>query len=348
MSKGFRPLLKVNLRNTQLFLIILIFVCCISGCDKARQYKRMEGMIWNTVYHITYKGPDHLKDSVIPVLEKVGKSLSVFDPKSLVSKLNSSDSVVADADLLIVYKKSKEINRLSKGLFDPTVSPLIDAWGFGIGHKATNDTTKIDSLLAFTGIAKTYLKDAVIVKQDHRTRFNFSAIAKGYGCDAVGEMFKRNGVTDYMIEIGGEIVLSGKSSAATDWHISIDSPGEDDNLQHESAMVISLTDVGIATSGNYRNYRDEGDKRLAHTISPLTGRPFFSEILSATVVAPTCMEADALATACMASPLDEAIKLLQSYKAEGVLICQDTLIITPGFRKFIISEVSEPGRKDRN
>lgn len=296
----------------------------------------MEGMIWNTIYHITYEGPEELRDSVLPVLNKVSASLSVFEDNSLVSRLNKSDSIKADFHLLTVYDASRRINELSKGNFDPTVSPLIDAWGFGRGHKVSKDTTAIDSILNFIGIKKTHRKGEWIIKEDKRTQFNFSAIAKGYGCDAVGEMFRRNGVMNYMVEIGGELSLMGKSPSGKKWQIAIDAPVEDKNPGEETSMVLSLTDVGIATSGNYRNYREEGDKRIGHTISPSSGRPIQNEILSATVIAPNCMEADGLATACMASSEEEAKRLLEKSGVEALLIMPDTVWETKGFSKFIL------------
>ena len=318
--------------------VIFIILLLIMGCNPTPRYQKAEGMIWNTLYHITYEGPSELKDSVIPVLEEMGKSLSIFDPGSIVSRLNVADSLEVDEKFRTVYDKSLEIYRLSKGNFDPTVSPLITAWGFGIGHKASSDTLAIDSILNFVGIEKTHRSGKMILKDDKRIQFNFSAIAKGYGCDAVGEMFKRNGVNDYMIEIGGEVVVSGRSPSGNDWRISIDTPVFDIEASHEAALVISITDKGIATSGNYRNFKIENGEKLAHTISPTSGRPFFSEILSATVVAPTCMEADALATACMASDAKMAKTILTTYKADGLFIFSDSVWMTPGFRKMVVTE----------
>lgn len=285
-------------------------------------------MIWNTLYHVTYKGPASLQDSILPVLNEVGRSLSVFDSNSLVSLLNNSDSVRADSHLRKVYLASRRINELSAGRFDPTVSPLVDAWGFGPSHQASNDTLAIDSILAFVGINKTRLHDDWLVKDDLRTRFNFSAIAKGYGCDCVADMFRRNGVSDFMVEIGGEIVLSGLSPSGGLWRIAIDTPKEGLAPGEESLEVLELTDAAIATSGNYRNFRIVDGNKVGHTISAVTGRPYAGEILSATVIAPSCMEADALATACMAGNVDMARSLLSEAKASGILVTSDFDIVT--------------------
>ena len=312
------------IRNFLLTFVSLTFF----ACKTEPGFQKTEGVIWNTQYHITYKGSPMLKDSILTVLNEVGSSLSVFDKNSLVSALNNSKQVEADHHLITVYDASKKLNEISCGIFDPTVSPLVDAWGFGIGHTPSTDTLAIDSLLNFVGIQKTHRENSTIFKDDERTRFNFSAIAKGYGCDAIGEMFVRNGVRDYMVEIGGELALKGQSPSGDNWRIAIDAPVENSNPGEETVEILEVTDCGIATSGNYRNYREEDGKKTAHTISPITGRPVFSELLSVTVIAPTCMEADALATACMASSLEDAKALLQAYGAKGYLITEEGVILS--------------------
>lgn len=326
-----KPASYIPLLFIPLFLIFLS-----GGCSSRNDYVKVEGMIWNTLYHITYKGDKNLSDSILPTLGEVEKSLSIFNKASLVSLLNDTDRLEVDGHFIKVYDASQKINRLSNGNFDPTVSPLIDAWGFGRNHTPSLDTLAIDSILNFVGINKTRRESSLVIKEDRRTRFNFSAIAKGYGCDALGDMFKRNGVIDFMIEIGGELTLSGKSPSGADWKIAVDAPVEDIEPGKEAALVLSLSNVGIATSGNYRNYRSEGGQTLGHTISPLTGRPKISEILSATVIASNCMEADAIATACMAGTYSETVKLLEDCKVEGLLIFADSLWMTPGFRKYIL------------
>lgn len=335
-------------RNLIIFLFLGFFLCCFSlGCRPTSEYVRTEGMIWNTVYHISYKGRPELRDSILPVLNEVGKSLSVFDRNSLVSQLNSQNKVKADSHLSKVYDASKKINSISNGMFDPTLSPLIDAWGFGLGHTPNKDTLAIDSILKFIGIEKTYRQGDFIYKEDERIRFNFSAIAKGYGCDAVGKMFERNGVNNYMVEIGGEIALSGNGPSGNDWVIAIDAPVEGSVPGEETAMILSLTDCGIATSGNYRNFRKDNEIEVGHTISPKTGRPFKSSVLSATVIASSCMEADGLATACMALSPEEALNLLNETNVEGILILSDTTLQSARFHKFI-SSASEHGKRARN
>ena len=312
-----------NIFNSLLILCALLS----SSCHLSPTYQREEGMIWNTIYHITYESDIHLGDSILATLEKVGKSLSVFDKSSLVSKVNEADSIEIDDMFADVYNASLKINKASTGMFDPTISPLITAWGFGPGHTVSADSTAVDSILRFTGISKTRLQGKTLIKNDRRIQFNFSAIAKGYGCDQVAEMLKRNGVKNYLVEIGGELSIGGKSPRSDKWKISIDRPIQTDSTEiHDSSAVIAVTDCGVATSGNYRNFHKEGGKTFGHTISPVTGYPVETDVISATVIAPNCMLADGAATACMASGSRLAKEMLSRLGFEGMLILSDSTI----------------------
>lgn len=313
--------------------------CGRSGNGDSREYQNAEGMIWNTTYHVTYNGGSELKDSIMQVLNKVGASLNVFDEKSLVSRVNINDSTAVDTDFIRVYVESVKVNRLTEGAFDPTLGPLIEAWGFGKGHKATGDTARIDSLMKFVGIDKTRLSMDTLVKDDSRIRFNFSAIAKGYGCDCVGEMLQRNGVEDWLVEIGGEISCRGKSPEGGKWRVSIDRPVmQKDRILHDSQCVVEVTDGGIATSGNYRNLQsDEKGQYYGHTISARTGRPARTDVISATVIGCTAMESDALATAFMAMGADDVKRLNKSTRLPVMLVLADSTVWYSGqFEKLMV------------
>lgn len=313
--------------------------CGRSGNGDSREYQNAEGMIWNTTYHVTYNGGSELKDSIMQVLNKVGASLNVFDENSLVSRVNVSDSTAVDTDFIRVYVESVKVNRLTDGAFDPTLGPLIEAWGFGKGHKAMGDTARIDSLMKFVGIDKTRLSMDTLVKDDSRIRFNFSAIAKGYGCDCVGEMLQRNGVEDWLVEIGGEISCRGKSPEGGKWRVSIDRPVmQKDRILHDSQCVVEVTDAGIATSGNYRNLQsDEKGQYYGHTISARTGRPARTDVISATVIGRTAMESDALATAFMAMGADDVKRLNKSTRLSVMLVLADSTVWYSGqFEKLMV------------
>lgn len=322
----------------------LLVGCAQGGHGDA--YVTQRGEVWHTLYNITYAGPESLGDSLKVVMDSIEHSLSVFDESSLVSRVNASERTVVDRTFCEVYAMSVRVNEQSHGMFDPTLSPLITAWGFGKGHQATADTLRIDSLLNITGIGHTHLEGDTLVKDDARIQFNFSAIAKGYGCDRVAAMLRRNGVKDYMVEIGGEIVAAGKSSRGHDWRVAIDCPQE--RREGPAQAVVEFTDMAMATSGDYRNYHSTGTRRYGHTISPLTGRPAATDIVSVTVMAPTCMEADAMATASMALGSGLGAKMLDDLGLPYLMICNSGEVIDHLDRHNFNVSVSEPDNKGRN
>lgn len=300
-------------------LLLVLTVSCRRGDD----YRRLQGAVWNTAYSITYRGPAELTDSVTETLNRIDRSLSVFNPRSLVSAVNKGDTAVrADGLFSAVMAASREIWGASQGRFDPTLGPAIRLWGFGPGHDTLTVTPAMtDSVRALVGLDKvTIHPDGTISKSDPRVELNFSAIAKGLACDEVGEMLRRNGVTDYMVEIGGEIALSGVNPQGKPWRIMIDSPAAGPD-SHKRLATVAATDCGIASSGNYRNFRvTESGGRVGHTIDPATCRPAQEHLLAVTVVAPSCMMADGLATACMASDTLGVRRLMASFPDAGCLM----------------------------
>lgn len=308
----------------------LLFLTMLSGgCSDRQTWHKSQGMIWNTVWHATYRGPEDAISAAMDSLKSVEGSVSVFDEHSLISVINRSESGPADRHLTAVYETSKRINRLSGGLFDPTLSPLIKAWGFGKGHTPTADTARIETILEYVGIDRTRIENGVIYKDTPEIAFNFSAIAKGYGVDVAAETMMNQGCSDLMMEIGGEVVCRGLNPEGKKWRILIETPDEEylkEVFKYEkeptfsTQLIVELSDEALATSGNYRNYHSDSGQTFGHTISPVTGRPVKTDILSASVIAPSCMEADALATACMAMGSEEAMKMLDEAGLAGAFI----------------------------
>lgn len=295
------------------------------GCSPAPEYRVARGGVWTTTYNIVYRSGVNLEDSIQKVFYQVDESLSPFAKGSLVSAINRGETNSTDSLFRHIFRASQLVSRLSGGLFDPTVSPLINLWGFGYKDKdrgrIPNDE-EIAEALKHVGIRGCRIESDTLVRVGDRTEFNFSAITKGYGCDLVGEMLRRNGVEDYMIEIGGEVALSGVNPRGEDWRIMIDAPIATTGLSsRQEAGLVKVTDCGIATSGNYRNYKDTEIGRVGHTINPLTGYPAISgRTLSATVIAESAMMADALATACMAMEVDSAMKMVESLRGTEAMI----------------------------
>lgn len=304
--------------------ILLAVASLLVSCGQRPRYRSLQGAVWNTTYNISYNSPLDLRDSVVAVMKRVEMSLSPFNDSSLVSRVNRGEDPQADSLLRRIFLASQEVCRASGGAFDPTVAPLVNLWGFGYRKTGVEPTQEmIDSVMPSVGIAGCSIDSAGrILRKTPQTEFNFSAITKGYGCDLVGEMLRRNGCTDYMVEIGGEISLSGRNPRGGDWRIMVDAPVESDtSVIHERMTVIELGSGGIATSGNYRNFRQTSSGRIWHTISTRDGRPARTDLLSATVVAPSAMLADAYATACMAMSADSALAMIARIpRVEALLV----------------------------
>ncbi len=317
------------MRSTIAILLTLLLAATACTRPAADGYRTARGQTWGTFYNITYRSDTDLADSIQATMAQIDASLSTFNATSLVSRINRGETAVADTLFAEVFAESQRISKLSAGMFDPTVMPLVNLWGFGPAEAGSEPTeAQIDSALATVGIGRCRLDSATMTveRPTPATTFDFSAIAKGYGCDRVARMLRRNGCTDYLVEIGGEITLSGVNPQGEQWRVQIDAPVESkSDPSHTRAAMISATDCGIASSGNYRNYRDtDSGTRIGHTISPLTGRPAASQLLAVTVIAPTTMKADALATACMAMPRADAAAMIESI--DGV----EALFIAPG------------------
>lgn len=300
------------MRKLFLALIAILAVTLFAGCDSRSPYRHCEGVIWATSYHITYRSEKMLDDSVLAVLRGVEQSLSPFIDSSLVSDINAGVTDRTDSLFRRIFLTSCEISRISGGAYDPTVAPLVNLWGFGYRTTGREPTQQqIDSALNLVGILECRLEGNRIVKRSPETEFDFSSITKGYACDLVGDMLRRNGCSDFIVEIGGEVRASGENDRGHGWRIMIDAPVENDTaVVHSGIAVIEISDCGVATSGNYRNYRKTSAGKSWHTISPATGRPAVSSTLSATVIAPDAMTADALATACMVLQPDSALSMM--------------------------------------
>lgn len=314
-----------NVTHSRRYLAILIcaaaaaFIVFYMGRNR-RQFFGTEGSIWTTDYHMTYETHARLDDSIMAVLNQVDNSASTFNPNSLISKINLNKEHELNAMLLGLLKASKEVYEASGHTYDPTVMPLVNAWGFGYKKGELPSKKMVDSLLQFVGMNKFTIQGKQLVKSDPRLQFDFSSIAKGMACDEVGYMIERNGGENYMVEIGGEVALKGHNAEGKPWHVSIDMPIEDNvNVEHVSALVLELDKGGVATSGNYRKYKEVKGKKVSHIINPLTGYSSESHLLSVTIVAQSCMIADAWATACMVMGIERTRQLFGDSKDLGVM-----------------------------
>ena len=297
------------------FLVLLVVgSVLIIRQQQNMPYQHDQGVVFGTVYNVTYQSDKNLNEDILAVLNQVDASLSMFNEQSTISKINRNESVKPDNTFIEVFELAKKISEETSGAFDITVAPLVNAWGFGFKEGQMPDQQAVDSLLAIVGFKKIDLKGGNIVKQDPRIMLDCSAIAKGYGCDMVARLMRSRDIKNYMIEIGGEVVTSGISEKRLPWKIGVTKPTDDSlSVGQELQTVLNVTDKAMATSGNYRNFYYKNGKKYAHTIDPKTGKPVQHNILSATVLASNCATADAYATSFMVLGLDEARKVLEKH-----------------------------------
>ena len=295
------------------FLVLLIVgTVLIIRQQQSMPYQKCSGLIFGTTYHMTYQYDDDLHAEVVAKLKEVDAALSMFNEQSTISKINNNKAVKPDKMFLDVFQLAQQISQDTQGAFDITVAPLVNIWGFGFKHGQEPTTHAIDSLRQFVGYQKVSYNGKTIQKQDPRIMLDCSAIAKGYGTDVVARLLDEKGITNYLVEIGGEVVTRGISEKRVPWKIGVTKPTDDTlHVGNDLQTVLNVTDKAMATSGNYRNFYYKGGRKYAHTIDPKTGRPVQHNILSATVLCNRCAKADAYATAFMVMGLDKAREVLE-------------------------------------
>ena len=311
-----------KISNCILLAIMVVAIVVMTSCrEQDKKYFVNSGVVWTTEYHIKYESQSDLNDSIQQLFTELDKSVSVYNKKSRITDINNNDSVVADDYFIKLYNKALEVNKASEGLYDPTVMPLVNAWGFGYKSGALPTRAQLDSILQFVGLSHVQLNGNKVVKDDQRVQFDFSSIAKGLACDAIAKMLERNGAENYMVEIGGEVVARGVNEIGSTWHVSIDMPMPDDEkgAVHKSALVIKLDSMAVATSGNYRKFKEVEGKKVSHIVNPVTGESENSSLLSVSIVAGDCMSADAWATACMAMGDIKTKAMMENNGSLGVM-----------------------------
>ena len=272
-------------------------------------YQHDEGFVFGTVYSITYQSDTNLKDEMESALAEVDGEFSMFNEKSTVAAINRGEHPQRSKMFEEVYVLAQQVTADTDGAFDITVAPLVNAWGFGFKNEQMPTPEQVDSLLKI------------------RSQMDFSAIAKGYGCDVVARTLEAHGIRNYMVEIGGEVVTRGHNPKDDLWKIGVTKPTDDSlSTENELQTVLAVGDVAMATSGNYRKFYYKGGRKYAHTIDPRTGYPVQHEVLSATVLADRCAVADAYATSFMVLGLEQAKAVLSRHpEMKGYFIYTDSV-----------------------
>ena len=278
-----------------------------------KEYFHNEGKVFGTYYNIRYEAENDLQDSITAALEAFDNSLSLFNPHSVLSAINANRDTTTDVAFETMWAEAERVYALSDGAFDITVAPLVKAFGFGkkSDQYSVISSQTVDSLREFVGFDKVKLFNHKVIKSDPRIQLDGGAVAKGQACDMIAAVLRAHECENYLVDIGGEVVAHGVNDKGEPWRIGITKPNiNNEGAQEELQEIIPVTDLCMATSGNYRNYYYAGEERRSHTIDPRTGYPVQHSLLSATVVASSCMRADALATACMVLGADDALEMI--------------------------------------
>ncbi len=360
---------NINLQMRVLFSIFIAFVlltACRPGANApttkaAIGFVKISGSTMGTTYHLTVSSdePENLKKQVDQLLTEINAEVNTYLDSSFITRFNRSEKglplagkfVAADTPnrhFLMNYYRAKMIYEKTNGRFDPTVMPLVSYWGFAREKRevTVRDQQKIDSLRQYVGMDKVSLNENTrfLAKTAPGVSLDFSAIAKGYGVDAICELLARKNKTDYFVEIGGEVRTRGKSPRQQPWIIGIATPDPNAALTDLKAQV-KLSNMALASSGNYRNFYEVDGQKYGHTIDPTTGLPKMTDLLSASIFAEDCMTADAYATACMVIGVEAAYELINNTdRVEGYFIFGEKdgtmgVKYTQGAKAYLLNEV---------
>ncbi|WP_196138794.1 FAD:protein FMN transferase [Aliikangiella sp. G2MR2-5] len=289
---------------TSRILTVLTFIFFLSACEQAPEYIHLQGYTMGTTYNVKAEDrgdAEALQKRIDERLKEINQLMSTYIDDSELSLFNhnqSLDCLPLSKDTLTVIQAAVDISESTQGKFDVTLAPLIELWGFD--KKETNNAIpsqqEITALLAKIGFSKIAIENGCIKKGDEQLSINLSAIAKGYGVDEIARIVAESGHKNFLVEIGGEIVVKGVNPKGKAWTVAIESASTADR---SIQRLLSLKDISVATSGDYRNYFEKDGKRYSHTIDPTTGYPIEHNLASVTVLHKQNMMADAIATAMM-------------------------------------------------
>jgi thiamine biosynthesis lipoprotein len=289
------------------------------------------GTTYNVI--VPVDDPVQLKKDIDLLLIEVNSVLSTYIPEATISLFNSDyeryislSSLDSNAYFIQNFDISAHINETSNGAFDPTVMPVVNYWGFGYdGKKKVSqiDTIRVKELMKHVGFGKLEKNDKVIAKKDTLVELDFSGVAKGFGVDQIALFLESRGINDFYIEIGGDLYAKGVNSSGLTWRTGISVPKAGSSTS-DFQQIIEVSNKGIATSGNYRNFYESNEHIFSHTINPTTGFPERTNLLSATLIANNCALADGYATASMVLGLDKSIEMINlQEEIEGILVYAD-------------------------
>lgn len=304
----------------RLKLLFAAICALLIGCDKRSDFVVVQGpMLGTTLHVISDRGEaGELFREIMLIDSQMKSSMSIFDENSLLNRLNRNLTDSVDSHIAYNLELAHRISEKSGGYYDVTIRPLVDAWGFS--GREREESPNIDSLLEFVGYEKVRIENGRLIKEDRRVQLDFNSIAKGYTVDKVVELLERKGAENYLVDIGGEVRCKGHNREGKMWRIGVERPIDNVIYGTTAEARIGVENAALATSGNYRRYFiDKSGAKVGHTINPHTGHSDPTRLLSATVIAPTCAEADALATMYLSLGAERSLQMVRGDSTAKVL-----------------------------
>jgi thiamine biosynthesis lipoprotein len=320
------------------FILVLIFFSTCKNKENPELKKyTLNGRTQGTYYHIVYYAPEdkwcvknnwqtssQIKKGIDSILIKIDNSISLWNPQSLLNKINDNQTNVMNTILKENFLAAEKISKLTDGNFDISLGALIEAHGFAAKERKKLSKQEIDSMMLYVGYKKLRLEDDKLIKQYPQTKIDFNAIAQGYTTDQISNYLKRNNINQHIVDVGGEVFASGKKPDGQQWRVAIEEPSKDMYAEREYNSFIKLENKSIVTSGNYRKYIEEDGIRLSHTINPKTGYSVSHNLLSVSVIAQDATTADGLATAFMVMGKEKAEEFLNTHPEYDAIFIYST------------------------
>jgi thiamine biosynthesis lipoprotein len=332
----------------KIFPLALLFV--MFSCGNKPQPKQVmtewAGEAQGTTYHVKFLSTEGQinKVSFDSLLSDFDMMASLYNDSSIICRLNRGENIDLTQQFVTMFNTSINVSEATDGYFDITVGELVDAWGFHKKQGLDLDSISIDSIKQYVGYQNVSIQNNKLHRKFPQTRLDFNAIAQGYSVDLICDFFEQNGITNYLVEIGGEVRVAGKKDDGSPWVVGIERPSESEDAPQEVFRKLAVTDISIATSGNSRKFYIKDGVKYSHTINPKTGYPVSHSLLSVTVVTKRCMEADAYATAFMVMGIEKAKEMLTHidsmeayfiYSAPNGMLLTDS---TSGFENYFFKE----------
>ena len=294
--------------------LLFIGLVILASCGKQPKKMVLQGLAQGSYYAVTYFDEQgrNFQHEIDSIFHAVDMSVNLWVDSSVISKVNRNEEVVLDQIFIDNFNIAQEAAKLSDGYFDPTVSPIVAAWGFSykVGDSITPQL--IDSLKQWVDYRKVRIENGKVIKESPNITLDFNAIAQGYTSDLIAAFLESRGIKSYLVDTGGEIMAKGEKTNGKPWIVGIEKPAENKDSEQVVQTRIALRDKGLVTSGSTRKYVERNGKRYSHSINPKTGYPVEHNVLSVTVLAENSVWADALASICMVMGLEQSLPLIES------------------------------------